>query len=326
MRYSKLKRRTKMTEPVIVDTHVHFYGDHKQYLLSKATYEVWEYGPKENVHSSPYGGDPEDILRAMDAAGASKAVMINLFAVSRLRGRAIADLPKGLGEEQKQEAIRKIDASMGERLKSTNRWCCDVAEKYPQLVPFIATDPWVLSVDEAQDHIREMVEKRGAKGIKVHQGLQGFYLHDKRMLPICRLCIETDLPILAHSGPLRSAEQYAEPRAYAEALKTFPDLLLVLAHLGGGAWRQALEIARAYPNVYFDCSEIIEWTGAPKAPTDRELAQLILDVGSERVMMASDFPWYDIGHAAERVMELPLLSKEQKEAILGANAVRILKL
>jgi predicted TIM-barrel fold metal-dependent hydrolase len=315
-----------MTEPVTVDTHVHFYGDNKQYLLSKATYEVWEYGPKENVHSSAYGGDPEDILRAMDAAGASKAVMINLFAVSRLRDRAIADLPEGFDERQKQEAINKIDASMGERLKLTNRWCCDVAEKYSQLVPFIATDPWVLGVEEALDHIREMVDKRGAKGIKVHQGLQRFYLHDERMLPICRFCIEMELPILAHSGLLREAEQYTEPRAYAEVLKTFPKLRLVLAHLGGGAWRQTPEIAQAYSNVYFDCCEIIEWTGAPNAPTDRELAQLILDVGSERVMMASDFPWYDIGHAAERIMELPLLSKEQKEAILGANAMRILKL
>jgi len=315
-----------MTEPVIVDTHVHFYGDNKQYLLSKATYEVWEYGFKENVRCSTYGGDPEDILRAMDAAGASKAVMVNLFAVSRIRGRAVADLPEGLDEDQKEEAIRKIDASMGERLKSSNAWCCDVAEKYPQLVPYIATDPWVLGVEEAQDHIREMVEQHGAKGIKVHQGLQRFYMHDERMLAICRFCIETDIPILAHSGPLRGAEQYAEPRAYAEVLKTFPELCLVLAHMGGGAWQQTPEIARAYPNVYFDCCEIIEWTGAPNAPTDRELAQLIQDVGSERVMMGSDFPWYDIGHGAERIMELPLLSKEQKEAILGANAIRILKL
>ena len=95
---------------------------------------------------------------------------------------------------------------------------------------------------------------------------------------------------------------------------------------GGGAWRQTLELAQAYPNVYFDCCEIIEWAGAPNAPTDRELAQLILDVGPERVMMGSDFPWYDIAHSVERVMELPLLSAEQKEAILGANATRILKL
>ncbi|GAI54065.1 unnamed protein product [marine sediment metagenome] len=42
--------------------------------------------------------------------------------------------------------------------------------------------------------------------------------------------------------------------------------------------------------------------------------------------MGSDFPWYDIDHSVERVMELPLLSTEQKEALLGANAIRILGL
>ena len=70
----------------------------------------------------------------------------------------------------------------------------------------------------------------------------------------------------------------------------------------------------------------MEWTGAPNAPSDRQLAQLILDVGSDRVMMGTDFPWYDLDHSAELVMGLPLLSQEEKEAILGANAARFLDL
>ncbi|GAI54067.1 unnamed protein product, partial [marine sediment metagenome] len=51
--------------------------------------------------------------------------------------------------------------------------------------------------------------------------------------------------------------------AFAKILKAFPELRLVLAHMGGGAWRQLLELAQAYPNAYFDCCEIMEWTGAP---------------------------------------------------------------
>ena len=43
-------------------------------------------------------------------------------------------------------------------------------------------------------------------------------------------------------------------------------------------------------------------------------------------MMGSDFPWYDLDHTVERIMELPVLSNEEKEGILGANAVRILGL
>ena len=315
-----------MAKPIIIDAHVHVYRNREQGLLSKENYEIWEYGTKADVRFSAYSGDLGDVLRAIDDAGASRAVVVNLFAISFARSEAIAELPGGLDEAQKEEALKAIDASMGERLKTFNAWACDIAKEYPQLVPFVAADPWVLSIEEMQTHIREMVDCQGAKGIKVHPVLQRFYMYDERMLPIYRICVEMGIPIIAHSGPSRDVNQYAEPRSFAKTLKAFPELRLVLAHMGGGAWRQLLELAQAYPNAYFDCCEIMEWTGAPNAPTNHELAQLILDVGPERVMMGSDFPWYDIDHSVERVMELPLLSTEQKEALLGANAIRILGL
>ena len=134
------------------------------------------------------------------------------------------------------------------------------------------------------------------------------------------------LPIICHSGPDRGGAHYAEPRAFGRMLGEFPDLKVVLAHMGGGTWHQAPEIAQTYPNAYFDCCEIIEWTGGSDAPTDQQLARLISDIGPERVMMGSDFPWYDLDHSVERVMELPILSQEEKEGILGANAVKILGL
>ena len=275
---------------------------------------------------SEYGGYLEELLKAMEDAGASRAVVVNLFFESRARSRAVAQLPENLDEDQKQEELRAIDAGLGEELKAKNRWVCGVAAKYPQLVPFINTDPRLLRVDEAEAHIRDMVDHQGAKGIKLHPPVQGFHMHDERMRPIFQLCVELGLPVIAHSGPSKGVDQHAEPRAFAETLKAFPELRLVLAHMGGAAWRQMTKIAQKFPNVYFDCSEIIEWTGSPNGPTDRQLAQLILKVGSERVMMGSDFPVYDIDHNVARVMALPLLSASQKEAILGANAMRILSL
>ena len=222
-----------MAKPIIIDSHVHFHVDNEEYLLSRETYEIWEYGAKEDVPFSTYGGDLEDILKAIDAAGVSQAVVLNLLTVSGVREGAIAELPEGLDEAQKEEAIREIDVSMGERLKSSNSWCCDMVRKHPQLVPFIGTDPSLPSIEEAQNHIQQMVEQQGAKGIKLHQVLQHFYMHDERMLPICRTCVELGIPILAHSGPGRGTDQYAEPRAFAKVLRAFPELCLVLAHMGG---------------------------------------------------------------------------------------------
>jgi len=100
----------------------------------------------------------------------------------------------------------------------------------------------------------------------------------------------------------------------------------VLAHLGGGRWRQAADVAAAFPNVSFDLCEIVAWAGAPGAPTRDELGSMISEIGPERVLFGTDFPWYDVGATIDQVMELPHLATEQKEGILGANAIRILGL
>ena len=43
-------------------------------------------------------------------------------------------------------------------------------------------------------------------------------------------------------------------------------------------------------------------------------------------MMGSDYPWYGLTRSVERIMELPILTDGEKEAILGANAIEILGL
>jgi predicted TIM-barrel fold metal-dependent hydrolase len=171
-----------------------------------------------------------------------------------------------------------------------------------------------------------MVETHGARGLKLHGAVQGFSMADERLWPVYGLCQELGLPVLGHGGPDRQGGGFAEPKAFGAMLKAFPRLKVIIAHMGGATWRQSPEIAALYPNAFFDCCEIIEWTGAPNAPSDEELARLIRTVGPDRVMMGSDFPWYDLDHSVQRVSELPVLSAAEKEAIMGANAMRILGL
>jgi len=316
-----------MPAPVRIDSHIHIYKTHEEGIASKEGYQIWEYGPKANVRYSKYGGTVEDAAEAMRLAGISKAVVVHLFSALRAREEEIARLPAGLGASEKQKAIKEIDASLPQRLKEFNLWGCNVVKGHPQIIPYITADARALPGEAGAAHIKEMAEKHRARGIKLHGVVQGFDVSDERMWPTYRVCQEMGLPVIGHSGPDRGGVGYAEPRAYVRMLKQFPNLKVVLAHMGGGtAWKQSTEVARACPSAYFDLCEIIEWTGGPNAPTDRQLAQMIKDIGPQRVLMGSDFPWYDLDHTVERVMELPLLSKEEKEGILGANAQRVLGL
>jgi predicted TIM-barrel fold metal-dependent hydrolase len=313
-----------MVAPLIIDSHLHLFRKREYGVLDKINYEVWEYGDKQGVIFSSYAGDLADTLQAMDQAGAQQAVVVNLFSPSLVLPQAIMDFPLDISDEQKTLSIKEINASMPQRLKESNEWTCQVARDHPQLVPFIALDPSILTISEMESHIREMAD-HGARGVKMHPALQKVYMHDERMLQVWKTALELGFSIIAHSGPSKGDSQYAEPDAFSQVLAALPGLPVVLAHMGGGgSWRQCLDIAQAFPDAYFDLCEIIEWCGAPHAPTTQELARLILDVGYERVLFGSDFPWYDIEHTKELVLELPILAKEQKEAILGANAIRIL--
>ena len=314
-----------MTDPIKVDVHMHLYPSAESGAWWKTGYEIWEYGAKDGVGFSRYDGTVEDALAAMQKAGFGHGVAVNLLSVDLFREEALAMLPPGLPAPDRAREAAEIDATMADRFRAANRWLVDALEPIPVLTPYAGVDPWALSPEENVAHLREMAD-RGARGIKLHPVAQRFEPNDPRMHPVYDACDELGLVVLSHTGSAKGGEAFAEPAAFGAMLARHPRLRVVLAHLGGGSWRQTLALARAFPEVAFDLCEIIEWTGAPGAPTEEDLARMIQEIGPERVMLGTDFPWYDLDRTVELVMKLPLLATAEKEAILGANAMRILDL
>ncbi|HYM95719.1 MAG TPA: amidohydrolase family protein, partial [Candidatus Sulfotelmatobacter sp.] len=212
---------------VRIDAHMHLYPRREDGLREKATYEIWEYGQKPDVAFSSFGGDVEDAETAMRQGGFNHAVVTNLFAVALLP------------EDQHQDS-REVQA---QRLIAANRRVCGIGASHPKLSIFVAADPTVLGGEAGAAHLREMVERHGAKGIKIHPVVQQFMPDDSRMYPIYRTCVELGIPVLSHSGPARGGTPWAEPNSFANVVRSFPDLVLILAHLGGGAWRQTAAFA-----------------------------------------------------------------------------------
>jgi predicted TIM-barrel fold metal-dependent hydrolase len=315
-----------MAEPIKVDSHVHMYRTAKECQDDKDSYEVWEYGACDDVSMSELLGTVEDVLGAMQTAGVDKSIVLNLYMADWTRTKYLSRLPDELSEKEHAKLAAEFDAQQPEALMEFNRWGCRVSRDHPEIVSFVCTDVNVLSPEQGAAHVRDMVENEGARGVKLHGAVQGYFMDDRRLWPVYEACRDLGVAVIGHSGPDTAGRGFAEPRAFAETLKAFPQVNFVLAHLGGGSWCQAREIAASFPNANFDCCEIVEWMNSEFGPSEWELAQLISDVGADRVMMGSDFPWYDMDHTIGRILELPMLSDEQKHGILGANAVRILGL
>ena len=307
-------------DTVIVDVHIHLYQTKPQGEQMKEDFVVWEYGPDSMVEYRSGAGDIEDTIAGLDDAGVSHAVAVNCFATYEEDGRLVEDHPR-----DDVGVPVPLSGTLGrDRLIAYNEWLCDLAAEHPRIIPFIGIDPWVIGPDEIGPHIRELVTERGARGVKLQPAYSRFHVQDERVLPVYETCSELGVPVLSHSGA--NANDYSAPNSFVGVMEQFPELDLILAHMGGAEWRQTAAFAERFPTVTFDISEFISRIdrGWQDGPSFADAAQLIKDVGPERVMMGSDFPWYDLHDIIERVRGLPLLSVDEREAILGANAVRIL--
>jgi uncharacterized protein len=304
---------------MLVDAHMHVFSTPAIGDRWKTEYEIWEYGRKD-VEFTRYPGTIEDAKEAIAESGYRHAIIANVFMGNLVRAHALEELPADLTSEERARQEAAIDASMPARLEAANEWIFEVAGELPDVSIVLAYDPTVLPGEAGAAHVARLARERGAKGIKIHPALQTFDPDDERIHPVYRTCVELGLTVLSHSGPSRSGPQYAEPNSFTPVLHRFPDLRLVLAHLGGGAWRQAAGVADAFPRAWFDLSEVISWLGAPDAPSGEDMARMIRAIGPERVLLGTDFPWYDLGETADRVESLPLLGRQEKDAILGENA------
>ena len=280
---------------LIIDSHVHVYRSKAEGLRAKGAYDIWEYGVGGRPLYASWSGDVEDAAASMALANVDYAVVTNLL-----------DPPSG------------NDAGLD--LIAFNEWLVSLVRERPGFLACLAVDPRYLPVDYLVSHLRELAQRGRIVGIKIHPPMQAIDLSDEAMWPIFEACVDLDLRVVAHSGPSRNGIQHGEPDAFRPLLEAFPNLKVVLAHLGGGAWPQTRQLAADHPSVYFDACEIIEWLGATGAPTPAEFVRLIRDVGTDRVMMGSDFPWYDMAHTVELVTGLPGLSNEEQVRLLGRNA------
>jgi uncharacterized protein len=309
----------------LVDVHVHLYPDAAAGRRAKDGYEIWEYGEKPDVVFDTAAGVVGEVATRFGSQGFDHAVVVQLFDVASERREMRQRLAPGISAAERHDAAGQLEQALVEAFMLANRWVVSAAADNPLLTAYVCVDPCLLSSAALIDHLSEMAAL-GARGVKLHPVSQGFHPADEVLAPLYDLCCELDLVVLSHSGPGHRSGATARPSDFASVLARWKSLRLVLAHLGGAAHREAAALARDFPQVVFDLSEIIEWVGAPNAPSRTELVETIRAIGPDRVMLGSDFPWYDPTTTAERTSTLPGLGSEERAALLGENARRLLRL
>jgi predicted TIM-barrel fold metal-dependent hydrolase len=254
----------------------------------------------------------EKLAATMDAAGVDRACV---FGVDY--GLATKDEPKVPIEEQ-------------------NRVVAEVAKRFSdRLIPFFAIDP---RRPNGLEMFQRAVEDWKMRGLKLYPPT-GFFPHDSVCYPYYEKCLEYGIPVLLHTGilpaPLKS--RFGQPMHLDDVAADFPDLSIIMAHVGLSAWHEALEVVAVKPNVYLDISGWQVTCLSNPSEFYRMLRRVLNVVGPWRVFFGSDGPILNpllpLDRWVEAVKNPDLsscsdisFSNEEKEIILGKAFARLMKL
>jgi len=129
-----------------------------------------------------------------------------------------------------------------------------VAQAPEKVIGFMSVWP------EAPDAITEMeraCHDLKLRGLKLGPNYQNFDPLGENALRVYRKAQELNLPIMFHQGtsPIRDAPiRYAHPLVMDEIAILFPELRIVMAHIGHPWQEDCLVVIRKHPNVYADIS------------------------------------------------------------------------
>ena len=175
---------------------------------------------------------------------------------------------------------------------------------------------------DAQDALIELerIKSLGLKGVKLHPDYQGFMVDDEKMFPIYSKCAELGLIVVFHAGfdPLSPELIHCPPAASAKVARQFPNLKMVLAHLGGmNMFEEVLEHLAGLENVWLDTAFLYEHI------SDELLTNIIKKHSAKRILMASDLPWQRPGDSVKQIEALDL-TNEEKEYVFYKSALELL--
>ena len=206
------------------------------------------------------------------------------------------------------------------------RW----ARMWPEkIVPFCSVDP---TDPGAMAELERAVGTLGARGIKLSPHYQNFAPMDPRACAIYARAERLGLPIAFHqaTSPVSAAPlRYAHPMELDQVATAFPELKIVVAHLGHPWEADTIVLVRKHPNVYADISAQFyrPWQFYNSLVLCHEYAQM------HKVFFGTDYPvttpqeTLDAVRAVNDLVagtRLPRIPEDEVEAIIQRDALGLL--
>lgn len=161
-------------------------------------------------------------------------------------------------------------------------------------------------------------------------------LNDSTLFPLYAAAEEAGVPVFFHTGLNGPAPgqltggayrvELGNPLLLRNIVRRFPELDVVMMHMGWPFFDEGLYMMYAHPNVYMDVA-VTNWI-LGRRHFERMLCEVESTVGTDRVLFGSDqMAWPQmIPRAVEAVRETDCLSEKDRRKIFRENAVELLDL
>lgn len=187
-----------------------------------------------------------------------------------------------------------------------------------RFVPFGAVHPFPWGARKA-DALQHQVDAYAIKGIKLHPVFQFVAPEDRNTMGMFEWCEANDVLVLSHAGYTgrepKAMRSKAEPERFAEPLKAFPKLRIVLAHTGIRRIDETLAVARQFEDqVWVDIS------GQPVP----NIMYILERYSTEKILFGSDWPFFPLAVMLARALVATEGCPDVRDNVLQHNAGRLL--
>jgi predicted TIM-barrel fold metal-dependent hydrolase len=181
-----------------------------------------------------------------------------------------------------------------------NEWTREFAERTPDTLWSATFYP----EPEAATYVPALIES-GVQVLKAHQQVGRFAADDPLLEPVWGAVADAGVPVVLHAGSGPVPGEHTGPASVAAVLRRFPDLQLVIAHMGMPEMTEFLDLADGFPGVRLDTT--MAFTDFMDHTVDPDVISRLPDL-QDRILFGTDFPNipYEDAHQVEALARLDL--------------------
>lgn len=129
-----------------------------------------------------------------------------------------------------------------------------VAASGGRAIGFASVSPWA---DDAAEEFERAIRTLGLRGLKLSPAYQAFDPREDRAWRLYEMADRFGVPLMVHAGgayPSQATLEHANPVLLDPVARTFPNLKIIIAHLGQPWMAETVMLMRKHSNVFADLS------------------------------------------------------------------------